>query len=162
MSCIAELFGHRQSHRKGLKTQIGSFITATLSTQEGSLLWPFGCSGFSFRKFTWKISEKSRGVEETDLYIGKGYGGRGVESGNLLKCPDSQRCDKVIASVQFSHSVVSDSASPGTAARQASLPITNSQSLLKLMSIKLVRSSNHNLGNYHLFEETQSKILEDL
>ena len=36
-------------------------------------------------------------------------------------------------SVQFSHSVMPDSATPWTAARQASLPITNSQSLLKLM-----------------------------
>ena len=35
----------------------------------------------------------------------------------------------------FSHSVVSDSATPWTAARQASLSITNSQNLLKLMSI---------------------------
>ena len=34
-------------------------------------------------------------------------------------------------------------ASPRTAARQASLPITNSQSLLKLMSIESVMPSNH-------------------
>ena len=40
--------------------------------------------------------------------------------------------------VQFSCSVVSDSETPWTAARQASLSITNSQSLLKLMSIELV------------------------
>ena len=33
--------------------------------------------------------------------------------------------------------------SPWTAAHQASLSITNSQSLLKLMSIELVMSSNH-------------------
>ena len=45
--------------------------------------------------------------------------------------------------VQFSHSVVSDSATPWTAAPQASLSITNSQSLLKLMSIKPVMPSNH-------------------
>ena len=32
---------------------------------------------------------------------------------------------------------------PGTAACQASLSITNSQSLLKLMSIKMVMTSNH-------------------
>jgi len=38
---------------------------------------------------------------------------------------------------------VSDSASTWTAARQASLSITNSQNLLKLMSIKLVMPSNH-------------------
>ena len=34
-------------------------------------------------------------------------------------------------------------ATPGTAARQASLSITNSQSLLKFMSIELVMPSNH-------------------
>ena len=44
--------------------------------------------------------------------------------------------------VQFSRSVMSDSATPWTAARQASLSITNSWSLPKLMSIKLVMPSN--------------------
>ena len=43
-------------------------------------------------------------------------------------------------SVQFSHSV---SVTPRTEAHQASLSITNSQSLLKLMSIELVIPSNH-------------------
>ena len=46
-------------------------------------------------------------------------------------------------SVQFSHSVVSNSATPWTAACKASLSITNSQSLLKLMSIESVMPSNH-------------------
>ena len=46
-------------------------------------------------------------------------------------------------SVQFSHSIMSDSETPWTAARQASLSITNSQSLLKLMSIESVMTSNH-------------------
>ena len=46
-------------------------------------------------------------------------------------------------SVQFSRSVVSNSATPWTAAHQASLAITNSQSLLKLVSIELVMPSNH-------------------
>ena len=46
-------------------------------------------------------------------------------------------------SVQFSRWVVSDSVTPWTAARQASLSITNSWSLLKLMSIKSVMLSNH-------------------
>ena len=46
-------------------------------------------------------------------------------------------------SVQFSHSVLSYSATPWTAARQASLSITNSRSLPKLMSIELVVPSNH-------------------
>ena len=45
-------------------------------------------------------------------------------------------------SVQFSRSVVSDSVIPWTAARQASLSITNSQSLLKHMSIESVMPSN--------------------
>ena len=44
---------------------------------------------------------------------------------------------------QFSRSVVSDSATPETAARQASLSITNSQSLRKFMSIESVMPSNH-------------------
>ena len=44
--------------------------------------------------------------------------------------------------VQFSHSVVSNFL-PWTVTRQASLSITNSQSLLKLMPIKSVMPSNH-------------------
>ena len=44
---------------------------------------------------------------------------------------------------QFSRSVMSDFATPWTAARQASLSITNSQSLLKFMSIESVMPSNH-------------------
>ena len=43
----------------------------------------------------------------------------------------------------LSYSVVSDSATPWTAARQASLSFTISQSLLKLMSIESVIPSNH-------------------
>ena len=46
-------------------------------------------------------------------------------------------------SVQLSHSVLSDSATPQTAACQASLFITKSRSLLKLMSTKSVMPSNH-------------------
>ena len=55
-----------------------------------------------------------------------------------LNCPP-----KGISSVQFSRSVMSDSATPWTAAYQASLAITISGSLLKLMSIELVMPSNH-------------------
>ena len=47
------------------------------------------------------------------------------------------------SSVQFSRSVVSDSATPWIAACQASLFITNSQSSPKLMSIKSVMPSSH-------------------
>ena len=48
-----------------------------------------------------------------------------------------------ISSIQFSFSVMSNSVTSWTAAHQVSLSITNSQSLLKLMSIKLVMPSNH-------------------
>ena len=48
-----------------------------------------------------------------------------------------------LSSVQFSRSVVSNSATPWSAAHQASLSITDSQSLLKLMSIESVIPSNH-------------------
>ena len=46
-------------------------------------------------------------------------------------------------SVQFSHCHVQLFVTPWTAAHQASLSITNSQSLLILMSIKSVMPSNH-------------------
>ena len=49
----------------------------------------------------------------------------------------------MLSSVQFSYSVMSDSATPWTAARQSSLSITNSWSLLKLMSIDSVMPSNN-------------------
>ena len=45
--------------------------------------------------------------------------------------------------VQFSCSVVFDSAAPWPTAHEASLSITNSWSLLKLMSIESVMPSNH-------------------
>ena len=66
-----------------------------------------------------------------------------------------QRCHEfTIADLEdFSsvhHSVVSDSANPWTAAHQASLSITNSQSLLKPMSIESVMPPNH-LILYHPF-----------
>ena len=48
-----------------------------------------------------------------------------------------------LQSVQFSHSLVSDSVIPWTAASQASLSITNSQNLFKLISIESVMPSNH-------------------
>ena len=47
------------------------------------------------------------------------------------------------SSVQFSHSVVSDSVTPWTAARQASLSITISQSSIRLTSSESVMPSSH-------------------
>ena len=53
--------------------------------------------------------------------------------------------------VQFSRSVVSNSVTPRTAARQASLSITNSRSLPKLMYSELVMPSNPLTLCCHLF-----------
>ena len=53
------------------------------------------------------------------------------------------------SSVQFSHSVMSDSLQP--TARQASLSITNSRSLPKFMSIESVMPSNHLILCHHFF-----------
>ena len=53
------------------------------------------------------------------------------------------KIDFLGVSVQSSCSVVSDSATLWTAAHEASLSITNSQSLFKLMSIESVMPSSH-------------------
>ena len=55
-----------------------------------------------------------------------------------------------INSVQFSRSVMSNSATPWTRALQVSLSITNSWSLFKLMSIESVMPSNHLIFCYPL------------
>ena len=47
------------------------------------------------------------------------------------------------SSVQFSHSAMSDSATPWITARQTSLSITNSRSSLRLTSIESVMPSSH-------------------
>ena len=52
-------------------------------------------------------------------------------------------CCLVLYSVQFNCSVLSNSATPWIAAHQASLSITKSRSLPKLMSIESVMPSNH-------------------
>ena len=57
-------------------------------------------------------------------------------------CPDI--CIDIFPTqIHFSRSVMSDSVTPRTAARQASLSITDSWSLLKLMSVELLMPSNH-------------------
>ena len=63
----------------------------------------------------------------------------------LILCVDVHVCMYIYSSsFQFSHSVMSNSLwTPWTTACRASLSITNSQSLLKLMSIESVMPSNH-------------------
>ena len=62
-----------------------------------------------------------------------------------IKCCVRFECtaEWISYSVQFSHSVVSDSATPWITACQASLSITNSRSLLKLMSTESVMPFSH-------------------
>ena len=64
---------------------------------------------------------------------------------SILKSRDITLSTKVclVSSFKFSCSVMSNSVIPWTAAHQASLSITNSQSLPKLMSIESVMPSNH-------------------
>ena len=64
-------------------------------------------------------------------------------SGLPFPPPNSVNVNLQQNSLQFSGSMVSDSATPWTAARQASLSITNSRSLPKLTSIESVMPSNH-------------------
>ena len=67
------------------------------------------------------------------MFIGvKGLYRKGIHSSKFLSL-----------SVQFSRSIMSDSVTPWTAARQVSLSVTDSRSLLKLMFIELVMPSNH-------------------
>ena len=61
---------------------------------------------------------------------------------NSEKSVNSGICP-MLCSVQFIRSVVSDSATRWNPAYQASLSITNSQSLIKLKSIKSVMPSKH-------------------
>ena len=68
------------------------------------------------------------GYVSLSILVSSGYMSRSVIAGS---------------SAQFSHSVMSLFGTPWTAACQASLSITNSRSLLKLMSIQSVISSNH-------------------
>ena len=67
-------------------------------------------------------------------WVGEGFRGERL---SLCCAPETT------SSVLFSRSVVSDSLTPWTAARRASLSITNSRSPPKPMSIESVMPSNH-------------------
>ena len=81
--------------------------------------------------FSLKGTEPCLSLQQFLLFTGK-HLGDAIRSHSRYK----------FSSVLFSPSVVSDSAIPWTAACQASLSITNTQSLLKLMSIEFVMPSN--------------------
>ena len=64
-------------------------------------------------------------------------------SSHLIQVDCDHKYYQLYSSVQFSHSVMSNSLRPHEPQHQASLSITNSQSLPKLMSIESVMPSNH-------------------
>ena len=99
---------------------------------------PFPSPIHESEKWKWSRSVVSNslrphGLQPTRLLRPWDSPGKSTGVGNLSS----------ISSVQFSRSVVPDSATPSTSARQASLPITNSWSLLKLMHIESVMPSSH-------------------
>ena len=67
----------------------------------------------------------------------------GIDCFDLLAVQGTLKNLIQLLTVQFSHSVMSDSVNPWTAVHQVFLSITNSWSLLKLMSIEMVMISNH-------------------
>jgi len=83
-------------------------------------------------------------ADPEDMRIAHGWGvGSEVGMEHLSLWAKSRRWGRVISSIQFSYSVVSNSATPWTAERQASLSITSSRISLKLMSVELVMPSDH-------------------
>ena len=104
------------------------------------------CSALAYRAGPWTDC----GTSSQQLLCSSGWG----YSVNQLKVLDvsvpywwvvlvPSQASRPVSSVQFCLSVLSDSVTLWTAACQASLSITNSQSLLKLMSIESVMTSNH-------------------
>ena len=68
---------------------------------------------------------------------------RRAETSNHMMCQVQVTGGASLSSLLSNRSVMSDSETPWTAALQASLPITNSWSLLKLLSMESVMPSNH-------------------
>ena len=95
------------------------------------------------RDLTW-VSYTAGGFWATQgrlYYCGVHFKNAGCQKSPFLRQQKKKTKPWVWSSVQFSRSVVSDSATPWTAAHQASLSITNSQTLLKLTSIESVMPS---------------------
>ena len=93
-----------------------------------------------------QVSERPAGEQAVEMteksHSCEGVGGW-VNSASLHFSPSIRELFFVGVSVQFSCSVMSNFATPGTAACQASLSITNSRSLLQLLSFESVMPSNH-------------------
>ena len=102
------------------REQMIIILCKPLYTQNPHISFPFECSKF-FQNVRYCV----------------------CHSGGAVKIKSAFILTVQFSSVEFSHSVVSDSATPWTATCQASLSITNSQTLPKVMSIELVMPSSH-------------------
>jgi len=95
---------------------------------------------FAYFSLDWQFAMDSGGQfwshPESPLWL---YSSDGSFGSSWSKWPHSMS----FSSVQFSHSVMSDSATPWTSACQASQSITNFRSSLKLTSIKSVMPPSH-------------------
>jgi len=109
-------------HRK-----LSNLITWTIALSNSMKLWAMTYKATQNKWVMVKISDKT-------LYTGEGNG-KPLQYSFLENAMNS--------SVQFSRSVMSDSVTPWTAARQAFLSITNSRSSPKPMSIGSVMPFNH-------------------
>ena len=93
---------------------------------------------FKIYKQLMQLNIKSNPTKKWEEYLYRHFYNEDVQ----MEKKYTKGCSKP-PNIQFSCSFVSDSATPWTAARWASLSITNSQSLLKLMFIESVMPSNH-------------------
>ena len=138
-----ETYVHRKSIRvtkiqNSADVSICSSVCLYTHTHTPQLIYPFICRQ-TLRSFPYLAVVNNDAMNE-----GMQTSLQDSDSMSLHMYP-KELLDNMVrfSSVQFNHSVMSDSATSWTAACQASLSITNSQSLLKVMSIKLVMPSNH-------------------
>ena len=125
--------------RKLEETSQGTFLEAHQAVYLHLLNWDGemarGKDLINSQEMANSLAKRSGSCREPDERMGaRGVGGRCV----WMDLPEQRT-----SSVPFSPSVVSDSVAPWTAAHQSSLSITNSRSLLKLMSIESVMPSNY-------------------
>jgi len=150
------------SSKPGLKLEQCALESEHLRSRLGCLSLPLSLVSF-FRKVTCSLEEKTQKVQTTKKW------GAPLVAQRLRICQQYRSCSRSgfedpleegmathsripwteepgrlqFSWVQFSRSVMSNSATSWTAARQASLSITNSWSPPKPMSIVLVMPSNH-------------------
>ena len=142
MKSLFELVKVKQETLLNGITKIASYCCCLVAQLCPTLCHPTDCKaplsiGFPRQEYCSGLPFPSPGIEPMSLVSpALACGFFTTESPRMLSC--------LFSSVQFSSlSRVRLLATPWTAARQTSLSITNTQSLLKLMSIESVMPSNH-------------------